>query len=255
MERIRTGIQGLDQLLSGGLPRGGTYALVGYSGTGKSILATQYVYNGAREYDEPGIYILIEEDKDRFMSNMGDFGWDFESLEKNGKLDVIPYSRSLMADIEAGFRGNMLCKDTSRAGKLREILTVDSLYRQISESASKIGAKRVVIDSMTIVTLMSADQVMGRMQTTWLIDKLRGMGLTTIITLEQGISWWNDIPFLCDGTIYMMLKEREGIFERGLLIEKMRGTDHDTGVRPIRIMSSEGIRVYPEELIMGSSKD
>ncbi len=254
MDRVRSGVDGLDQMLSGGFPKGGTYALLGFSGTGKSILGIQYIYKGAVDYDEPGVYILIEEDKDRFISNMAGFGWDLKSLEESEKISIIPYSKSLLGDIEASFDKGMNSDNPERAQRMREMLTVDSLYRQIAECVQKIGAKRVVIDSMTIVTMMTENQIMGRMQITWLIDKLRGLGLTTLITLEEGISYWRDIPFLCDGTIYLMLKEKEGIFARGLVIEKMRGTDHDTGMRPLKMDSPGGMIVYPDELVMSSPK-
>jgi len=249
MERVKSGIEGLDQLLDGGFPKGGTYAVLGFSGTGKSILGMQYLYSGANDYDAPGVYVLIEESKERFKSNMAEFGWDLQGLEDSGKIMLIPYTKSLMGDVETTFERGMMSDDPERAERLRQFLTVDSLYREIVECSKRIGAKRVVIDSMTIVTLLTNDQLIGRMQIMWLIDKLRKNDLTTLITLEEGISYWRDIPFLCDGTIYMMLKEKEGIFERGLVIEKMRGTHHDTGVRPLKIESPGGIRVYPDEVV------
>lgn len=249
MERVKTGIEGLDILLNGGFPRFGTYAVLGFSGTGKSILCTQYILNGAIKYDEPGVYILIEEDKERFTENIKTLGWDTETLEKEGKISIIPYSKSLLGEIESSFEKQMLSEDPDHIARVREFLTVDSLYKEIEECVDKIGAKRVVIDSMTIVTLLSNNPLVGRMQIMWLLQKLRKLNVTTVITLEEGISFWKDIPFLCDGTIYMMFKEKDGIFERGLVIEKLRGSGHDTGVRPVKIESPGGLKVYSEELI------
>ncbi|MBU0762278.1 MAG: hypothetical protein KKD39_04580 [Candidatus Altiarchaeota archaeon] len=256
-ERSKTGVPGLDELLNGGLPRGGTYSILGYAGSGKTILSLAFIYNGAVKYDEPGIYILVEEDKERLLSNMKDFGWDLEGLEKEKKITILPYIRCLMGDVEASFETELMSADPSRVERLREFLTVDTLYKQIKEAVEELDAKRVVIDSMTMITLLTDNQVSGRLQVMWLIEKLRKLDVTTVVTLEEGISCWKDIPFLCDGMIYMMLKEREGIFERGLVIEKMRGTSHDTGMRPIKIRTPEGIVVYPDELIFkrGSSKD
>ncbi len=255
-DRVKSGIQGLDELLDGGFPKKGTYAVLGYSGTGKTILSVAFLYNGVVKYDEPGVYILIEEDDQRFFENMTDLGWDLKRLEEQKKLKVIPYVRSLMGDIEASFEKELMSSDPTRVERLREFLTVDSLYQQIRDAVEEVGAKRVVIDSMTMVTLLTDNQVTGRLQVMWLIEKLRKLNVTTILTLEEGISCWRDIPFLCDGIIYMMLKEKDGIFERGLVVEKMRGTRHDTAMRPLKIQPKDGIWVYADEIFFkGRPKD
>ncbi len=252
-DRVKTGIPGLDEMLMGGLPRGGTYAVLGGVGTGKSIFCTAYLYNGIIKHNETGVYVLIEENKNRMKANMKNFGWDLDKLEAEKKLKVIPYMKSLMADMEATFEKEMTAEDPDRVDRIRQFLTIDSLFRQIKESVNAIGAKRVVIDSMTILTLLSNSEIVARMQIMWLIEQLGKMNVTTLVILEEGISYWQDIPFLCDGLIYIILKEKEGIFERGLVIEKMRGTAHDTGLRPIKIGSPDGIKVYPDELVYKSS--
>jgi circadian clock protein KaiC len=245
---VGTGIEGLDELLNGGLPAGGTYALVGASGTGKSILSFQYLFNGITKFDEAGVYILLEEDKEPFARNISGFGWDLSALEASGKLACIPFTKSIVGDIEATFEKGALSGDTDRANQLRQYLTIDSLYEHIRESVERIGARRVVIDSMTVITLLSSSQLVARMQLLWLIQRLRRLNVTSIITIEEGIGYWRDTLFLCDGIIGVMLRERAGIFERGLVIEKIRGAGHDTGVRPLKI-GQQGIRVYPHEVI------
>jgi len=246
--RVKTGVAGLDELLGGGLPAGGTYALLGYSGTGKTILSFQFIYKGVVDYNEPGIYITLEEDKDKLISNMKTFGWDSASLEAENRLKIIPYTKSILGDIEATFQKGIMSGEHERLGQLRQYLTVDSLFREIEQTCKNMGAKRVVIDSLTAVTLLADSPLMARMHIMWLIQKLNRLKITTIATLEEGIGFWRDILFLCDGIIYMALRERGGIFERGLVVEKMRGTSHDTGLRPLKI-SDSGVHVYPDEVI------
>jgi KaiC/GvpD/RAD55 family RecA-like ATPase len=248
-ERIKSGVTGLDDLLGGGFPNGGTYSVVGHAGTGKSIMCLQFLYHGALDYNEPGVYVILEEDKERVVANMLALGFDIRKLEDAGKMRIIPYTKSLIGDLETTFERGMLSGETERASRLRQYLTVDSLFREIDETVRSIGAKRVVIDSFTALTLLSDNQVMARMQLLWLIDKLRRLKVTTLMTVEENIGFWLDMLFICDGTVRMMLKEKEGVFERGVLVEKMRGTYHDTGVRPFRITTS-GIKVYPQEIIV-----
>ncbi|MFH1055445.1 MAG: ATPase domain-containing protein [Candidatus Altiarchaeota archaeon] len=246
--KCESGITGLDELLGGGFPAGGTYAIAGASGTGKSILSFEFLINGAVKFNEPGVCILLEEDRERMLSDLRGFNWDVRKLETAGKLKVIPYIKSIIGDVEATFESSMLSGEDGRANKLREYLTVDSLFKEVEQSCRTIGAKRVVIDSLTAITLLAENQLVARMQTLWLIEKLRKLNVTTLVTVEEGISYWNDMLFLCDGIVSMMLRERSGIFERGLLIEKMRGTAHDTGVRPLKI-TPDGVTVYPNEVI------
>jgi KaiC/GvpD/RAD55 family RecA-like ATPase len=248
-DRARTGIPGLDEMLGGGFPTGGTYLVVGHSGTGKSILSFEFLYNGAVTFNEPGVYVILEEDKERMMHNMRDFGWDVEELEAQGKLRIVPYTKSIMGDVEATFEKGILSGEKDRSDRLRQFLTVDSLLREIEHSCQSIGAKRVVIDSLTVITLLTETQLMSRMQLLWLLEKLRKLNVTTIATLEEGIGFWKDMLFLSDGIVYMMMREKGGIFERGIVAEKMRGTRHDTGVRPFKI-SEKGIKVYPNEVVI-----
>lgn len=230
------------------MPAHGTYAVVGDSGTGKSILSFQFIYNGVVKYGEPGVYILLEEQRESMLSNMMSFGWDIEKLEAEGKLKVIPYTKSIVGDIEATFERGALAAEQERLNHLRQYLTLDSLFTEIEQTVKRMGAKRVVIDSLTVVTLLTESQLMTRMEVMWLIEKLRKLNVTTLMTVEEGIGFWRDTLFLCDGIIKMIMREKGGIYERGLVIEKMRSSNHDTGVRPLKI-TDKGIKIYPKEVI------
>jgi len=246
--KVESGIPGLDELLNGGFPVGGTYVILGESGTGKSILSLEFLVNGAVKYDEPGVYIMLEEDKERMISNMKAFGWDLAKLEQEKKLEIVPYIRSIVGDVESSFEKSMLAGEQGRVEQLRQYLTMDSLFKEIEDCVERIGAKRVVIDPLTIVTLLASEEVVARMQILWLVEKLKKLNVTTIATIEQGVSYWMDCVFLTDGAVYLMLKEKEGMYERGLMVRKVRGTSHDTSVRPFKI-TEEGVKVYPEEVV------
>jgi len=82
IERVKTGIPGLDELIEGGFPRGDTILVAGKAGTGKSILATQFIYKGVTEYNEPGVLVTLEEPPNLIKRNMLRFGMDLAKLEK-----------------------------------------------------------------------------------------------------------------------------------------------------------------------------
>jgi KaiC/GvpD/RAD55 family RecA-like ATPase len=247
VDRIKSGIPGLDDLLGGGLPSGGTYAVLGGTGTGKTIFCLQYLYNGAVESGDPGVYVILEEDKERLVSNVLNLGWDIAKLEASGKLRVVPYTKSLLGDLEATFERGMMSGDNERASRLRQFLTIDSLYQEIEQNCRSIGAKRVVIDSLSVLTMLSDNQIVGRMQFLWLMDKLRKLKVTVLVIVEEDVGLWKDMLFTCDGIIHLLLREMDGVFERGIIIEKVRGIAHDTGIRPFKILN-DGVRVYPQEI-------
>ncbi|MHA2602834.1 MAG: ATPase domain-containing protein, partial [Candidatus Thorarchaeota archaeon SMTZ1-83] len=89
IERVKTGIPGLDELIEGGFPRGDTILIAGRAGTGKSIMANQFLYKGATEYDEPGVLVTLEESPLLIKRNMMRFGMDLDALVKEKKLAIV----------------------------------------------------------------------------------------------------------------------------------------------------------------------
>ena len=88
MDRTPTGITGLDDMLEGGLQKGGVYLLAGDTGGGKTIFSSQYLYVGAVKYEEPGVMISLEERSEDIRKNLTKFGWNFAKLEEYGKIVV-----------------------------------------------------------------------------------------------------------------------------------------------------------------------
>src|SRR5437870_1321354 len=89
IERVHTGIPGLDHVLEGGFPKGARVLLAGGAGCGKTICCGQYLYKGATRYGEPGVYVSTEEPPTEFRANMLRFGWDFKKLEAEKKIGMV----------------------------------------------------------------------------------------------------------------------------------------------------------------------
>src|SRR5207245_6119286 len=135
-----TGIHGLDKLLTGELPKSRIILLCGGPGTGKNIMSSQYLVNGILDYEESGVYVSLDENKQHVFEEMLDFGWDFADLENNKKLIFLEASpiRYLPAEI--------------KVGKLtvgRKEFSMATLMEMIKTSAREIGAKRIVVDPVT----------------------------------------------------------------------------------------------------------
>ena len=90
LERISTGVPGLDSLIEGGIPKGSTVLIAGYSGSGKTILCSQFVYDGFTK-DENGLYISFSESKAQFYANIRTLGMDFDKFERQGKFTFLDF--------------------------------------------------------------------------------------------------------------------------------------------------------------------
>ncbi len=219
-ERIKTGIQGFDELIEGGLPRNSLIMLSGTAGTGKTTFAMEFLIRGA-EQGEPGVYIGLEELDAENLKQVQSFGWDLEGLQKNKKL-LLDYPH---------------------------LYDFERLTMHIEDSVSKIGAKRLVIDSISLIGLYFKDGFKVRRALLDLETLLKRMGCTTLVTCElsedtKGISMYGVEEFLADGVIIMQLAKVGEAFKRGINIRKMRATDHSLKIHPLDIKKGKGIVVH-----------
>jgi KaiC/GvpD/RAD55 family RecA-like ATPase len=99
LSKVRSGIDGFDELVLGGMPRGQTVLVTGGTGTGKSTFAMQFIYKGAKVYDEPGIYVTMEESVPSILKNASTYGWDIESLQKKEKIAMVDVSPAVSGQI------------------------------------------------------------------------------------------------------------------------------------------------------------
>ena len=100
MNRVPTGITGLDALIEGGIPEGRSLLVSGGTGTGKTIFGLQYLYFGAKKYNEPGIYVTLDERPDLIRQDMIRFGWDLRKLEDENMLHVL---KKMGCDVIQGY--------------------------------------------------------------------------------------------------------------------------------------------------------
>ncbi|MGQ0376375.1 MAG: RAD55 family ATPase [Nitrososphaerota archaeon] len=240
-KKLSTGIEGLDVLLSGGLPEKRTILVLGGPGSGKSILCTQFLKEGLEKYNEGTIYVSLDYSKKAFMHDMLQFGWDFDMYEKNGRFLFLEGS---------AIRRLPQATNSVDAVYAPEDLTLEDLIDLLSLHIEKIGAKRVVIDDLTALTFRFPDDAQRRSAILSLIESLSTLDVTTVIISEatvydinRGI---NTEEYLADGVIGMYLL-KDGT--RAIQVSKMRGVQVDNKPHPYTIVDKVGIEVYPTETI------
>jgi circadian clock protein KaiC len=201
----------------------------------------QFLYHGAVQFNEPGLYVSLDEDVRHLREEMASLGWDIGKLEKCGKLAIIDCSplRNIPGEIKIG---------NISVGK-REFSLL-SLIEVITKNAQKINAKRAVVDPMAGLTFQFPDIIDRRMATLDLLEALTKLEITSLITTElRSLSLQREVlteEFLAQGAIVLHSWRSQFVAHGGIQIEKMRGIAHDTQIRPYRI-TDKGIRVFPEE--------
>ena len=227
-DRISSGVRGLDEMLGGGFPPGHIIVAMGGSGTGKTTLALHYIIDGLLK-GESGIYITIEEEKESIISAASAYGWDLEKYIKDNKLAILKLD---LSDI----------KTTARRVK-----------SELPEIIEFFGAKRLVIDSITLYSIMFDDIIERRIRLFGLNKAIKNAGITALYTAEVNAqSHLNSkdgmVEYSADGVIFLQQNECEKNIKLVMRIIKMRKIQHDRLYRPYEI-TGEGILVYPNEMI------
>jgi circadian clock protein KaiC len=161
MDRVKTGVKGLDEMLGGGFLPGTANLVEGAPGTGKTTLGMQFIYNGIVRDNEPGLIITFEEFPQQYYYDAATFGWDFLELEKQGMLKVI-----------------MTSPEVSR-------LDIESVGGMIETYVQEMDVRRIVVDSMTHFSRLSQDPVELRSLEFAFINALKRQNLTSVLTRES----------------------------------------------------------------------
>jgi len=198
-----SGIDGLDELLGGGLPRGGLIVLAGNPGTGKTMFSAQFLYRGAVDHGERGVYVSFAEDREQFYRNTRSLGFDFERLEKEGHFS---------------FLDMLTVREEGISVALELIIT----------KVAELGAKRLVVDSFSAMAQAFREPHDARIALHTILSKIvRSMGCTTLLIVEVphgkskiglGVE-----EFVADGIIVLKRRLLEGRPFRELEILKIRG--------------------------------
>jgi len=251
-DRVKTGIKGLDELIEGGLPRGFSFLLLGGPGTGKTTFGVQYLYKGATEFGEGGIYVTFDEPPYSIAGNSERYGWDLAEQERAGRISFVDASPIKHETRTATFVPPSLGQSFLGGAKF----SFDNIVAAIREVKQRVNARRCVIDSISALTLQYKDDFEIRQQTLKLIKDLTEMDLTTIMLAEnpedrQDMTRFGAEAFLAQGVIVLHMYRVEESNVKALEVRKMRGAKHTDRLCPYRI-TSEGIEVYPEETVFRS---
>ena len=214
--RISTGVAGLDELVGGGFPAGDAILISGPSGTGKSVLATQFIAAGVKE-GETGVIAVFEEHPQEYMRRAANLGIDLEAMERAGSLKVI-YIRPLD-------------------------LSPDETLYEISQAVLQTKAQRVVIDSLSGFELALAPTFRDDFRESLyrLVGALTGTGITVLMTMEIVQSTTDlrfspyVVSFLADNILLLRYLEIAGQLNKSLLVVKMRKSAHSTTLRRYEI--------------------
>lgn len=224
-----TGIQGLDEITGGGLPKGRPTLVCGGTGCGKTLLAMEFLVRGAREFDEPGVFMAFEETTKDLIANVRSLGFDLEELISQEKiaLDFVYIERS----------GILECGEYDLEG----------LFIRLGQVIDAIGAKRVVLDTIESLFVALPNQHILRTELRRLFHWLKEKGVTAIITGERGsgqLTRHGLEEYVSDCVIMLDHRTIEQASTRRLRIIKYRGSMHSTNEYPF-LIDEGGISVLP----------
>jgi KaiC/GvpD/RAD55 family RecA-like ATPase len=236
------GIPGVDQVLGGkGIPRGHSILINGGPGSGKTTFSTQFLYSGATQYGEPGVFVTLDEDPDDLKKNLSKFGWDLNRLEEEKKLIFINVSPVRVSPSETGL---------VQLG-MKEFRLI-KLLEAIKRGVEEINAKRVVIDPLTMFTIQYPEETERRYAMRDLMRELKTTGCTNLLITElkgTGIEREHQFEeYLAQGVIMLRTFLKESRLIRVFQVEKMRGLATDYQPRPYQI-TDKGIEVFPNATV------
>jgi circadian clock protein KaiC len=229
IEKVPTGILGLDEITFGGLPRGRTTLVCGGPGCGKTLLALEFLVRGATQYGEPGVFVAFEETAGELATNAASLGFDLAALEADGKL-VVDFVRIERSEIE-------------EAGEY----DLEGLFIRLGFAIDSIGAKRVAIDTLEILFAGLPNPGILRAELRRLFRWLKEKGLTVIVTAERGdhgLTRHGLEEYISDCVIALDNRVSDQISTRLLRVLKYRGSAHDSDEVPF-LIDDVGLSVLP----------
>lgn len=229
LPKTPTGINGLDQITLGGLPKGRPTLICGSTGCGKTLFSLEFLIRGAQEFDEPGVFMAFEEKPQELAMNVASLGFDLVKLQedKKIKIDYVHIDRS----------------EIEETGEY----DLEGLFIRLGYAIDSIGAKRVVLDTIENLFAGLTDQGILRAELRRLFGWLKEKGVTAIITGERGektLTRQGLEEYVSDCVILLDHRIINQISTRRLRIIKYRGTLHGTNEYPF-LIDEEGISVLP----------
>jgi circadian clock protein KaiC len=226
-----TGITGFDEITGGGLPRGRTTLLAGGPGSGKTILALQFLVRGAQRCKEPGIFVAFEESSDRLVANAEGFGWKLAELRRKKKLFFLNAQQA---------------PDLAQSGNF----DLSGMLAMIEAQVKASGARRIVLDALDIVLALLPDPAARRREVYRLHEWLSVNKLTALITTKVGGDTADSLGqhpfgfmhFMVDCAVILNHSVVVGVSQRNLRVQKYRGSSFDENESPF-LIGANGIEV------------
>jgi KaiC/GvpD/RAD55 family RecA-like ATPase len=236
MERVSSGVMGLDEKMEGGFFEGSANLITGKTGTGKTIFAVSFLYKGALQ-GNPGVYVTTEQrEADVKMDITSMFGWDIDSLEKKNLIRFVSIKPALPT------------RGISQEDMVRLVKSyVYGISDKIISAIKEVRAKRVVLDSVSFIEMFIKDEYLARAALLQLVETLKECGVTTVLTgtipeTSEALSGGGIVEYIVDTVVKMEFVPVAEEFKRTLTIRKMRRTNHSTLIHPFDI-SKKGLRV------------
>ncbi len=244
VDRVTTGVDGLDEKMQGGLVQGTMNLVTGKTGTGKTAFCANFLKGGA-DAGESGVYVTTEERQEDIRADIeAMFGWSFEEMEEEGLVKIL--------SIKPIFPS----KEIDNLNRLVRSY-ISNLLDEVMAAVDEIDAERVIIDSVSIIEMFIRDEYMARVALASLLNKLREANVTAVLTgtvpeTSEGLSGGGIIEFLVDTVILLEFVPVAEEHKRTLTIRKMRRTDHRTEIFPFDI-TRDGIKIFdPQGGFMGT---
>ena len=229
LPKAATGIRGLDEITGGGLPRGRPTLLCGSAGSGKTMLAAEFLVHGALQYDEPGVFMMFEESAEELAQNLRSLGVDLEKLQTQNKvaIDHVHIERN----------------EIQETGEY----DLEGLFIRLGYAIDSIGAKRVVLDTIEALFSGLPNHAVLRAELRRLFRWLKDCGVTAVITGERGetsLTRYGLEEYVADCVILLDHRIVDQVSTRRLRVVKYRGTEHGTNEYPF-LIGRHGISVLP----------
>lgn len=228
IEKAPTGIMGLDSVMHGGLPRGRPTLVCGGPGSGKTLLAVEFLVRGIREADEPGVFVTFEEEPESLILNAASLGFDLDDLVRRKKLWI---------------------DHIELPGKVREIgdFDLDGLFVRIGHAIEQTGATRIAIDTMENLFAGLPNRAILRAEVLRLFQWLKSKRMTAVITAEAGqgtLTRDGMEEYVSDCVLMLEQNVVNQVATRRLRIVKYRGSGHGTNLYPF-VIDENGFAVIP----------
>lgn len=229
LEKSKTGIKGLDEVLNGGVPQGRPTLICGSAGSGKTLMASEFLVRGAMEFDEPGVFMAFEETQRELSENLASLGINLEQLVEDGKI-FVDYVHIDRSEIE-------------ETGEY----DLEGLFIRLASAVAMVGAKRVVLDTIEAIFTGFSNMATLRSELRRLFRWLKDHDVTAVVTGERGdgtLTRYGLEEYVSDAVILLDHRVVNGIATRRLRVVKYRGSSHGNDEYPF-LIDEHGIWVLP----------